>query len=85
MIERIIVVLGETTGRTVTREHAAAVARQIGPGTSNTLAYVEACIRRNPSRFLPTPTPPRFTAAHGFNTDQAAPTAGADRSEGKST
>jgi hypothetical protein len=68
VIDRVIAVLREETGHTVTPEHAAAVARQIGPGERNTLAYVEKCVRRDPVRFLPTPTPPRFTAAGGFET-----------------
>ena len=69
VIDKIIDVLRETTGRTVSREWAARQARRIGPGKSNTLAYVEKVIRSRPGDFLPTPQPPRFTAANGFETD----------------
>ncbi|GLZ10265.1 hypothetical protein Acsp04_05000 [Actinomadura sp. NBRC 104425] len=69
VIDKIISVLKETRGRTIDRNHAAAVARQIGPGRTNTLAYVEKVIRDRPDDFLPTPQPPRFTAANGFETD----------------
>lgn len=68
--ERIVAVLEEIGGRPVDPAHAERVARQIGPGKSNTLAYVERCIRNDPDRFLPTAQPPRFTAASGFQGDR---------------
>lgn len=67
VIDRVAEVLAELGGgRRIDRAHAAAVAQQIGPGRSNTLAYVERVIRSRPDDFLPTPQPPRFTAARGF-------------------
>lgn len=66
IIDRIIQVLGEVGGVRVDRAHAARVAQQIGTGRTNPLAYVEKCIRNDPARFTPTPQPPRFTAANGF-------------------
>lgn len=63
---RIADLIEELSGQRVSDAYAAAVARRIGPGKSNTLAYVEKCIRNDPARFVPTPQPPRFTAANGF-------------------
>ncbi|MFC5182831.1 hypothetical protein [Actinomadura harenae] len=62
----VVSLLRASTGQTVSREHATKVVQQIGPGTSNTPRYVETCIRRDPAKYLPTPTPPRFTASGGF-------------------
>jgi hypothetical protein len=64
---RVIEVLEEIGGRPVDERHAARVAKDLAPrATKDPLNFVEKCIRNDPERFLPTPTPPRFTAAHGF-------------------
>lgn len=63
---KIIDLIHELSGQRVSDAYAADVARRIGPGKSNTLAYVEKVIRNDPARFTPTPQPPRFTAANGF-------------------
>lgn len=63
---RIVDLIHELSGQRVSDAYAADVARRIGPGKRDTLAYVERCIRNDPARFTPTPQPPRFTAANGF-------------------
>lgn len=60
----VIAALRERTGKTITPEHARAVARQIlaGRHVRNRGAYVRSAIDRdpNPERFLPTPGPPPY-------------------------
>lgn len=53
--ERIIALLAELTGRTVTPEHAAKVRRRIldGRHVDNPVAYVTAAIRGTPRDYLP--------------------------------
>src|SRR5690606_21565042 len=52
---KIADLIEELSGQRVSDAYAADVARRIGPGKSNTLAYVEKCIRNDPARFVPTP------------------------------
>jgi DNA-binding transcriptional ArsR family regulator len=60
----VIDALERRTGKTVTAEHARLVARQLLEGRTvrNRSAYLRGAIDRDadPSRFLPTPTPPRY-------------------------
>jgi DNA-binding MarR family transcriptional regulator len=61
----VIDALHERTGKTITEDHAAAVARQILAGAtvrSTPERYLRGVIERDPDphRFLPTPTPPRY-------------------------
>jgi DNA-binding transcriptional ArsR family regulator len=62
----VIDALERRTGKTVTAEHARLVARQLLEGRSvrDRSAYLRGAIDRDadPSRFLPTPTPPRYRA-----------------------
>jgi hypothetical protein len=58
--------LRERTGKTIGEEHAALVVRQLLEGRAGIrdhCRYLSGAIRNdaNPHRFLPTPTPPRFT------------------------
>lgn len=63
----VVSALHERTGRTVDNTHAAQVAHQLLNAAHGTVAkpaaYVAAAISRDcqPDRFLPTPTPPRYT------------------------
>jgi hypothetical protein len=54
--------LARATGKTVDLDHAARVVRDIlgGRTVRQPLAYIRAAIQREPSRFLPTPIPPRY-------------------------
>lgn len=65
-IRLVVRLLEELGGSRVSDAYAAQVVRSIGPGKRDTLAYIEKCIRNDPARFMPTPQPPRFTAANGF-------------------